>query len=756
MIRSIDKIKSLGVYQNYTRPAGIKEFAAKNLIYGWNYSGKTTLSRLFSMLEERALHADFSNCEFTFNGGVDAITEKNLHECSLSVRVFNSDFIRNNLFFDSGSCNAILLFGKESEKTQKNIDGLNRRITESNSSIRSIKKKIDFCIESTQEEKKKAAQNIRQQLKVDPYTAIHLSNDILALTALAKSQLLSEKDLADAIELALTPDSKKPLEVEELLGRPFIEALHQEAVVILAAAPLFSNTIKHLEENPEFERWVESGLHLHPDPGACEFCGNQITCDQLEAFRSHFSKDFADHKAKVQRLLDQAKVSEFDIEAPKAAEINPQFREAYQDALGPFLGNIKKFNAAVKALVDEIAAKVENPRKTMQPSPLPNDLEGDVVNTITAINAVIKDNNILAVNFINARSEALKKARAHFVQEAADRLEFEGWERKKALLSKRSERLCNFIKRLQAEVDRLQAEISQAQQGRERINERLSFILGSEAIQINVTKDDVGYERFQLVRKSGEVATNLSDGERTAIAFSYFLTKLSELKSEDFRDTIVYIDDPISSLDNNHIFHVTAAINDMFFTKVNNKYGKEVRTITCKQIFISTHNFEFFNLMRELRIDGEGSAPLFLIKRSSGGQSELRNMPNSLARYKSEYQFLFDQIYAFHNSSNKIEHEHLFILPNALRRFVELYTFSRIPSGKGETVDHRAVELFGNEQAKSVLKFLHMFSHGNTIERLTGNSELIFLLEETVKAVFDELQERDSRHWKALIAAIES
>jgi wobble nucleotide-excising tRNase len=157
--------------------------------------------------------------------------------------------------------------------------------------------------------------------------------------------------------------------------------------------------------------------------------------------------------------------------------------------------------------------------------------------------------------------------------------------------------------------------------------------------------------------------------------------------------------------------------------------------------------------MRELKPDGNNEARLYIVKRISENQSELRDMPASLARYGSEYQFLFDQVYKFHTSADKIGHEHLLILPNALRRFVELYTFARIPSTQRETVDQRAAELFGKERAKSILKFLHTFSHGNTIERIAGNNDLIFLLEETVKAVFEEIQQEDERHWKALIAA---
>lgn len=53
MLKSIEKIKRLGVYSDYVKPQGMEDFGIKNLIYGWNYSGKTTLCRLFSLLETK-------------------------------------------------------------------------------------------------------------------------------------------------------------------------------------------------------------------------------------------------------------------------------------------------------------------------------------------------------------------------------------------------------------------------------------------------------------------------------------------------------------------------------------------------------------------------------------------------------------------------------------------------------------------------------------------------------------------------------
>ena len=53
MLKSFQRIKGLGVFADYAPPAGTDEFGVKNLIYGWNYSGKTTLSRLVAMLESK-------------------------------------------------------------------------------------------------------------------------------------------------------------------------------------------------------------------------------------------------------------------------------------------------------------------------------------------------------------------------------------------------------------------------------------------------------------------------------------------------------------------------------------------------------------------------------------------------------------------------------------------------------------------------------------------------------------------------------
>jgi wobble nucleotide-excising tRNase len=58
MIRTIQRLKAFGVFADFRWPADLPEFKQFNLIYGWNYSGKTTLSRAFRCFEQKQPHAD--------------------------------------------------------------------------------------------------------------------------------------------------------------------------------------------------------------------------------------------------------------------------------------------------------------------------------------------------------------------------------------------------------------------------------------------------------------------------------------------------------------------------------------------------------------------------------------------------------------------------------------------------------------------------------------------------------------------------
>lgn len=69
MINKIESIRDFGIYKSFSwnSATGLKNFNHKNLIYGWNYSGKTTLSRIFSSLRDKKMHGSYDRSFFKIN-----------------------------------------------------------------------------------------------------------------------------------------------------------------------------------------------------------------------------------------------------------------------------------------------------------------------------------------------------------------------------------------------------------------------------------------------------------------------------------------------------------------------------------------------------------------------------------------------------------------------------------------------------------------------------------------------------------------
>ena len=143
----------------------------------------------------------------------------------------------------------------------------------------------------------------------------------------------------------------------------------------------------------------------------------------------------------------------------------------------------------------------------------------------------------------------------------------------------------------------------------------------------------------------------------------------------------------------------------------------------------------------------------YQVRRINKNESVLEKLPKSLQQYSSEYHFLFEELFNFNKSADKGEYSTLMGIPNAVRRFVELYTYSRLPGNSSSTVDQRADILWGNEKSKRILKVLHYFSHANNIDRMIRNSDLICDIENAVSDLMVELKE-DEKHYAELKKAL--
>jgi len=134
MFTKID-IKKFGLYKDFRWPEGLQNFGRVNIIYGRNYAGKTTLSRIFDSVGQGQLHKDYKDGAFTLytdDSTVAEVTERNLGRCPYRIRVYNSDFVRRNLSWlsneEEGEIKPFALIGSENVEAQKAIDKLNEEL----------------------------------------------------------------------------------------------------------------------------------------------------------------------------------------------------------------------------------------------------------------------------------------------------------------------------------------------------------------------------------------------------------------------------------------------------------------------------------------------------------------------------------------------------------------------------------------------------------------------------------------------------
>src|SRR5690606_35487479 len=205
-------------------------------------------------------------------------------------------------------------------------------------------------------------------------------------------------------------------------------------------------------------------------------------------------------------------------------------------------------------------------------------------------------------------------------------------------------------------------------------------------------------------------------------------------------DLIVFIDDPISSLDANHIYDVA------YLLIANLK--------ACRQLFISTHSSEFFNTIKQDWADRGGRFKkhhaAFLVHREGDGQSQLLNLPAHLAKFRSDYHHVFHCLRRFQVSESQDINAYM-SCPNLLRRFLEMYLGFRRPTPQPYV--NKLDILFDDEVERgAVARYADEGSHSTSTLRLLEYSDFPAMSRGMVERVMKALERVDPDHYEVLIA----
>ncbi|WP_187857441.1 AAA family ATPase [Helicobacter pylori] len=206
-------------------------------------------------------------------------------------------------------------------------------------------------------------------------------------------------------------------------------------------------------------------------------------------------------------------------------------------------------------------------------------------------------------------------------------------ERKLSVLNRGHERLNRLLEKIDNKLKKL---YEQKRPDIEIINNYLKAL--------NLPKYSLN-EDYRIVLNSVDLENSkakmiLSDGEKTTLAFAYFLARLKLFyKKEDLKNLVVVIDDPISSLDEQRIYNTSNIV-----AKINQELvGEALEKNEEAQVFVLTHNHTF--MARLINMVGK-NARYFQLERH---QNQLKIVcKNKVVGYfDTFYLLLFKEVYAF-------------------------------------------------------------------------------------------------------------
>lgn len=773
MIKKFD-IENFGSYKNYKWCNFLNNdngyFNNVNIIYGRNYSGKTTLSRLLRMIENRELHNDYKNAKFS----IDTIYEENHYNqnnitkmnSKEQIFVYNTDFIKDNLQWlvtDQGTISSFAILGKENIELKEKVNLIEEEILIGEVDLRNAENKYDVQKNLESKLKKEIEDSLTNNARLIRNNPQWYDNPNYKRNNL-------EKDMKKSILKSISPqekenylsmlkeDSKTHINTNNLSSFDIVDSVEINSINLLLKKKIkISNVIKELVENNILQDWIKEGYILHKNKEEyCKFCNNKIEKDIFTKLESHFSKE-------SQNLIKE--IDEKIIALKKIQEEKILFKEKKLFYL-EFQNDIEQLNQDIKNIIDEQKNWIEsiinqldirrkniftplnevsnytgtknekNTKKLISLIDKSNKKSKNIDSEQRRIKEILKENKVLEIkNSINYDSK-LKLLNS----EKSKTIKL--YEELQILLNKKDEQILLKKKYLN--------ELSAEENTRRLINQYLTVFFSKTQIAIEIHDED-SQKFFKIVRE-GKVALNLSEGERRIISFCYFLAKINDALKEEKSDEnlILYIDDPISSLDNNHIFTIFSLINELIIKK--GKY---------KQLFISTHSLEFLRYLKRLSIEDKLTNHYYIEReireKDNDSKSNFTIMPKHLKTYTTEFHHLFKEIYQFHTSNesypNRVHHSYTthYNLPNNIRKFLEIYLFYKFPSD--EILTKKVERFFGDSYPTLLNRIINEYSHLTSLERGYIPFE-IAELKQCVNVLIETMEKKDPSQLNDLINSV--
>lgn len=709
MIQHFEKIENLGVFANYKKPNDMAPFERFNLIYGMNGSGKTTLSRFFADLNEGKA-AGFPDLKYKIKTEDGNFVQGNSY--TRKIRVFNEEYVENNIGEIEGKLNPIFVLGAENKSLadtvkadEGTLDALETKISEKETELNKKDKSRGKIFSNIATQISKVATRRtytkRNVKKAYANTSVLTSLDLKELAAASSEMNQSAMDKhAEYLSPSIDLNGKDQLFFIALQG-------HCDIVQNITLRSATSIAIERLTTNPEISGWVEQGLHIHAenDCKTCEYCQQEIPETRKEELAAYFNdsdnllkKEIECAIANTERLVDK-------IERVHGLD-NKLFYNELQPEHKNQIEILKEQQLKVIAGLQELTQTLEEKltRRTESYASIATSFTGDLWDkTISKLNDVIQRHNTETDHFEMRKNNNFKKIETHYLSTIDQNVKDADAE---ISLVKAEIDECNNgdlktgklgIEPLKTLIKDNRTKIANSHQAATELSKKLASFLGRDDLKFEPEGDGYRITRF------GRAAKRLSEGEKTAITFLYFVVGLTD-QDFDLAEGIVVIDDPISSLDSNSVYQAFAYLKNA--------------VKDAKQVFLFTHNFDFLKLLLNWlqhipKLSQNGKSTYWMLHCAMTGatsrEAEIKPLDKVLLQHKNEFAYLIRELAAFKSDG---EVSTAYPIPNMIRKVLETFLEQH---SKGHSLYAKLENLTTNgfEPSKktALLKFAQDMSH---------------------------------------------
>ena len=728
IIKKVKEIKNSDAFDSFNWDG--RDLCRYNLIYGWNGSGKTTISRIFNFLERKQIHIpELSNIQFSIQADSINIKESDLVNNETNIRVFNEDFIKENLSFDASQAKKIIIFGKENIEIQKEIDMLEGDLQSKQLLVNELQEKIK-SLPKLDDILYKAGSEIPKQFANTP-----LSKDVYSGRNYNRSKVFKRLENGDITEANV--ESKVISSLEDINSKiNIIKNNVSKITFIIAPLNNFSDLYttanliiqKNLEINDDqkFEDlkkdgrlrgWVEEGYKIHKDgEDICRFCNNQLPDDLIIKLGNFFTDELEKVKNQI-NSLESVTFSNFQLDFDSSVLFAEQIK-LYIEYKEELKSEVEIVKAEINNLISELKTKKENLHeitKNFVVFEYPKK-HTERINTLSSdLNELFHQHNLRVEKISEEISGAAQSIELHFISSILISNQYFKIEKESEKLKNDLDKLISENKKINEKIKSKKSSLLNISAAIERINEILNDYFGSDHIYLEISSSLVNETGYVLKRRDKE-AKYLSEGEKSVLALIYFLIKLEEegcCKST----ALIIIDDPVDSQDSLFLFRTAGLLKRQL-----NSVG---------QLVILTHNFEFFNLMRDWLSTKQlkDNSELLLINHDKDNRRvTVEDLPLLLKNFKSEYQYLFSRLYLYSKNIKDLDEP---LVANIARKILEYFAafkWSCRTNDEFANIVHNRFIADPSRLKKGIgdfiVKFLHEYSHGQDFTREITSSML--------------------------------